>query len=231
MASTYTTNGGIEKIEPGTQSGAWGATTNTNFDIIDRVTNGVGTIDLSSSGAAHTLTTSDGALSDGMYKVLILSGATEACTITIAPNDAQKLYFVDNNSGYNCTFSQGSGANVTINNGNTGVIFCDGAGSSAAVTAIASDLSNILVSTNNLSDVANAGTARTNLGLAIGTNVLAYDANLQSFVTAFTLPTSDGSGNQVLSTNGSGTISFSDPGATVAQAKGFAVAFSIVFGS
>ena len=53
-------------------------------------------------------------------------------------------------------------------------------------------------------------TARTNLGLAIGTDVLAYDANLQSFVTTFTLPTSDGNANQVLQTNGSGTLSFVD---------------------
>jgi hypothetical protein len=35
-----------------------------------------------------------------------------------------------------------------------------------------------LVAANNLSDVANASTARSNLGLAIGTNVQAYDADL-----------------------------------------------------
>tara|TARA_R100000231_G_scaffold41006_1_gene35773 strand:+ start:4694 stop:6106 length:1413 start_codon:yes stop_codon:yes gene_type:complete len=136
MPSTYTTNGGIEKIATGEQSGTWGTTTNLNFDIIDRLHSGVGTIDLSSSGAAHTLTTTDGTLSDGMYKVLVLSGATQACTITVSPNDAQKLYFVDNNSGQDCTFSQGSGANVTIGNGKTGIIFCNGAGSGAAVNQI-----------------------------------------------------------------------------------------------
>lgn len=37
-----------------------------------------------------------------------------------------------------------------------------------------------LLSTNNLSDVASAATSRTNLGLQIGTNVQAYDANIVS---------------------------------------------------
>ena len=65
---------------------------------------------------------------------------------------------------------------------------------------------------NNLSDLANAGTARTNLGVAIGTDVQAYDSNLTSFVGTFTLPTSDGTANQVLTTNGSGTLSLADAG-------------------
>jgi len=226
MPSTYTANGGIEKIATGEQSGTWGDTTNTNFDILDRITNGVGTINLSASGAAHTLTTTDGALSDGMYKVLVLTSATQDCTITVAPNTAQKIYFVDNNSGFNCTFTQGTGTDVTISNGETSIIYCDGGGSAGAVTAIAEDLSNLLVSTNNLSDVASASSSRTNLGVAIGSDVLAYDANLQSFVNTFTLPTSDGTNTQALTTNGSGTLGFSD-----VTTKGFVVGMSIVFGA
>lgn len=140
MPSTWTANNAIEKIADGEKTDTWGQITNRNFDILDRAASGVGTIDLSSSAAAHTLYTTDGtvgdALTDGMYKVLILSGATQACTITISPNDADKLYFVDNNSGYDCTFSQGSGSNVTIANGTTGILYANGAGSGAAVTPI-----------------------------------------------------------------------------------------------
>ena len=47
MASSYTSNNGIEKPNPGEQTGTWGATLNTNFDIIDRVLSGVGSISLS----------------------------------------------------------------------------------------------------------------------------------------------------------------------------------------
>ena len=56
MASTYTVNSGIELIANGEQSGTWGSTTNTNLQIIDRLTNGVGNITL--SGTTHTLTVS-----------------------------------------------------------------------------------------------------------------------------------------------------------------------------
>jgi hypothetical protein len=227
MASTYTVNSGIELIANGEQSGTWGDTTNVNLQIIDRLTNGVG--DISLSGTTHTLTTTDGSLSDGQYKVLVFGGSPSGTnTVTVSPNDQEKLFFVKNNSGQSVIISQGSGANVTVPNGESAVIYCDGAGSGAAVVNLSAtfDLTTFLESANNLSDLANASTARTNLGVAVGSDVLAYDANLQSFVTALTLPTSDGTSGQALVTNGSGTVSFGDAGIST----GKAIAMAIVFG-
>ena len=153
MGSTYTDNGGIEKIGLGEQAGAWGTTTNNNFDIIDRLVNGVGTITL--SGTTHTLTTSDGSLSDGMFKVLVLGGSPSGTnTITIEPNNADKLYFVKNSSGQSAIIKQGSGATVTIANGGDAVVFADGAGSGAAVTEIKPGTADASVLTATIADSA-----------------------------------------------------------------------------
>ena len=166
MPSTYTTNGGIEKIATGEQSGSWGDTTNLNFDIIDRITNGVGTITL--SGTSSNLQTSDGALSDGQYKALILTGSPSGThTITVLPNDAQKIYFVNNTTSQSVIFDQGSGSNVTIPANTSDIIYCDGGGASGAVVSLIDDvdLTGYMQSANNLSDVSSAATSLVNLGL------------------------------------------------------------------
>ena len=139
MPSTYTANNGIEKIGTGEQSGTWGSTTNTNFDIIDRAINGVGTISL--SGTSHTLTTSDGTASDGHFKVLVLGGSpTGTNTVTITPNDQDKLYFVHNTTGQTATFTQGSGSNASVLAGASGIIYADGAGAGAACVNLSDQL-------------------------------------------------------------------------------------------
>ena len=133
--ATYTTNGGIKKIATGDESGTWGTSTNTNFDIIDRLTNGVVSITL--TGATETVTTSDGTVSDGMSKVLVFGGTPGvAVTVTIAPNDAQKVYFIKNDCGQTVTISQGSGSTVDILDGSSSIVYCDGAGAGAAVVEI-----------------------------------------------------------------------------------------------
>jgi hypothetical protein len=207
MASTYTVNTGIELITNGEQSGTWGDTTNTNLEIIDRLTNGVG--DITITGTTHTLTTSDGALSDGQYKVLVFGGTPSGTnTVTISPNDQEKLYFIVNNSGESIILTQGSGTTVTVATGATDIVYADGGGAGANVASLGADLSNVLTTAS------------------IGTTVLAYDSNLQTFVTAFTLPSADGTSGQALVTDGSGTISFGDAGIGF----GKAVAAALIFG-
>lgn len=139
MASTYTSNSGIQKPGSGEQAGAWGSTVNTNFDIIDRSLSGVGTITL--AGTTHTLTTTDGALSDGHYKALILGGTpTGTNTITISPNDQEKIYLVNNTTSQSVVFTQGTGGNVTIVAGASAWIYANGAGAGAQVRVLPSDL-------------------------------------------------------------------------------------------
>ena len=139
MPSTYTTNGGLELPANGEQSATWGSTVNTNMSIVDRLTNGVGSISL--SGTTHTLTTSNGTLSGGQFNTLLLGGSpTGTNTVTVTPNNGQHVYTVLNSSGHSAIFSQGSGANVTIPNGSHKIIYCDGAGSGASVVDITSNL-------------------------------------------------------------------------------------------
>ena len=133
MASLYTDNTGIEKPGSGEQSGTWGTTTNTNFDIIDDALNGVISIALTGN---KTVTTNDGATGEGTHKVLVFTGSlSSGATITIDPNTAEKVYLVYNTAGQTLTFTQGSGGNASVLNGTFAWIYADGEGASAKVTA------------------------------------------------------------------------------------------------
>ncbi len=140
MASTYTSNTGIEKIGSGEQAGTWGTTTNTNFDIIDDALNGVLTLTISGN---TTLTTDDGTVSNGHHKVLLLTGTPSgAFNLTIDPNDQQKWYFISNNTGQTATILQGGGSGTTVSmaTGTSAIVYADGTGSNANVGNISTDV-------------------------------------------------------------------------------------------
>ena len=206
MASTYTDNTGIEKPGPGEQSGSWGTTTNTNFDIIDRSLNGVGNITL--IGTTHTLSTSDGSLSDGHYRALILGGTpTGTNTITITPTDQEKVYLVFNNSGQTAVFTQGSGGNATVSNGATAWIYANGGGASAQVRAVPSDViddstpqlgGNLDVNGNSIVSVSN------------GDISITPDGTGDVILDGLKYPQADGNAGEFLTTDGAGQLSFAD---------------------
>jgi hypothetical protein len=152
MASTYTTGFGIEKIGTGEQAGAWGTTTNHNADILDRIASYKA---VALSGTTHTLTVREASpgsgtenLQDGMYRVIKFTGALGANnTVTIAPNTSPAYFIIENattdsgSSGpYSVILTQGSGANVTVQNGKNAIIYCDGAGAGAVVYDALADL-------------------------------------------------------------------------------------------
>ena len=196
MASTYTSNLGVEKIGAGEQAGTWGTTTNNNLDILDRAINGVGAITL--SGTSHTLTTSDGTLSDGGFKVLVLGGSPSGTnTITISPNDQDKVYIVQNGTSQTATFTQGSGGNVSVAAGSKKIIFADGAGSGAAVTDVtdALDVATLrlggtaITSTAAELNLMDGGTSAGTTAVAAGDGIVTNDGGTMRQTTAATFST------------------------------------------
>jgi len=147
MASSYTTNLGIEKPATGEQSGTWGNTTNNNLEIIDRALNGVVSLTITGN---KLVTTSDGSLSDGQYKILLLTGSPGSqFNLHLDPNDQQKWFFIKNSTNAiakvrqgpaDADASDGSGTTVSIASGTSAIVFADGTGSNSNVSSIPTDL-------------------------------------------------------------------------------------------
>ena len=140
MPSTFSPNLGLELIATGENAGTWGDVTNINLRALDDAIDGVVNITVGSGG--YTVTTDNTpAMSEGRSKVLSFGGpAGDNATIAIAPNDAEKWYYVRNNTDKPLTFSQGSGSVYVLAAGYCAVIHCDGAGTGASVTGTLSSI-------------------------------------------------------------------------------------------
>ena len=125
MPSTYTTSLKIQQIANGEQSGIWGTTTNTNWNLIEQAVTGVQTITM--INADYTLTDLNGALDEARNAIIIATGALSASYQIIAPL-APKLYMVVNNTtnGFDITVGGSSGTTVTVPNGYAVSMYCDG---------------------------------------------------------------------------------------------------------
>ena len=97
MASTYTTNLGIEKIGTGEQSGTLGDTTNTNFDILTKRLTGLSQsrFRLRKLWISNSLPITDGASSNGRNKFIeFVDGGDLGGTayVQLTPNDAKIVH-------------------------------------------------------------------------------------------------------------------------------------------
>ena len=131
--SSYDNDLRLEEIVTGAQSGTWGDTTNVNLKLIaEAFSYGTEAI----SGTTHNTTIANGVSDPGRSMYLKYTGSlSSACTISLLPNTVSKVWIIENatSGSQNIIISQGSGANITISNGSTKVIYTDGAGSGAAV--------------------------------------------------------------------------------------------------
>ena len=139
MASTYTTSLKIQQIGAGEQSGVWGTTTNTNWNLIEQAVAGVQTITMSNSD--YTLSNLNGVSDEARNMALVVTGTNSAIRKVVAPLNQPKFYIVSNQTtgGYAITIGASSGTYITIPNGVTAQVYTDGTNFYSAQTGSAGD--------------------------------------------------------------------------------------------
>jgi hypothetical protein len=217
MASTYTTNLGIEKIATGEQSGTWGSTTNTNLDLIDQAVNGIVQITVAatgSTGSPNALTITNGSASDGRNKFIDFYSPTDlggTVYYQLDPNDAEKIAFVRNSLGGGQTLVLFQGTynasnDVEVPNGVDMLVKFDGTGASATVTNVFEKLQVNALSVND-GNITNVGDIALDSISADGTQI---DIDItDNTASAFTI--SEGANNyiEITTTDGSELITVS----------------------
>ena len=214
MPSTYTTNNGIEKIGTGEQSGTWGDTTNLNFDILDQALDGLVTItatDTGSSGSPNTLPITDGTLSDGRNRLIIITDGGDlggSVYYQLTPADAEKIVFLRNSlsGSQDLILFQGTynaARDLIVPAGKDVIVKFSGTGTSTAVVApVFADLS-LDAATIASADI-NGGTID---GVTIGVTSVATVINVDNLkLDGNTLSSTDTNGNVVLAPNGDGDV-------------------------
>ena len=237
MASTFS-NLGLNLQATGENSGTWGAITNVNLQDIDNAIAGVVTITLTGNTTlAFTTNSSSTTYTDeaGRNKTIILSGALSATTVTVTVPNIEKDYVFINNSGGTATISAGGSTTVSIGTGSKNYVIVDPSTTSviSAVPAANPGGSNTFVQYNNSNSFGGSSTFTFD-----GTTVTIVNATFSStanlltqselrfqdtsggqyvglrasttVATSFTLnlPTTSGTANQVIQTDGSGNLSF-----------------------
>ena len=125
MASSYSNSLKIQLMANGEDSGTWGTNTNTNWNLIEQAVSGIVTIPM--SNANYTMSNLNGVSDEARNMVLNVTGTNSAIYQVIAPL-VSKFYIVSNNTsgGYAITVGASTGSVVTIPNGITAQVYCDG---------------------------------------------------------------------------------------------------------
>ena len=134
MPSSYSPSLRIELPGSGEQSGVWGTTTNNNLGtLLEQSIAGVQAITM--TDANYTLSNYNGVSDEARKAVLVVSGTNAAVRDIIAPL-VPKVYTIKNNTtgGFAINIRAPSGSSVSIPNGVTSSVYCDGTNFNLALT-------------------------------------------------------------------------------------------------
>ena len=123
MAS-YTTSLRLVQPATGEYSGTWGTQVNNGLTaLVD--TSVAGTATITMTAANYTLSSNNGATDEARAMFLSLGGTPGASYQVICPA-VSKLYFVTNNTGFAQTVKTPSGTGISVPNGASMTLRCDG---------------------------------------------------------------------------------------------------------
>jgi hypothetical protein len=226
MASTYN-DLGIELMATGENAGTWGTKTNTNLDIIQQAVAGYVAQAVTDSGTT-TLAITDGSTSTSVARnmVIKLTGALTGTSTVTVPDSVEKLYIVENatTGSQTVTFKTVSGTGVNFTSTGYKFLFSDGTNINEIALASPPGGSDTQIQFNNSGSFggsANLVWDGTNLNIGATGEARFQDTTGGQYVglkaagtvaSSYTLvlPTATGTVDQVIKTDGSGNLSFTD---------------------
>ena len=191
MASTYTPSLKIELMATGDQVNDWGTTTNSNLENgLEQAIVGRGVVEYTSD-ANKTITLTESNSSQDARNLFLYVDTDMSTTLTatrdlIVPT-IEKTYIVHNDTAgsQSIRVKTSGGTGITIPNGKKVLLYVNGVDVIEQLNYLTSAEIGTLTFTSPVpiasggTNATSASAARTSLGLAIGTNVQAYNAGLQ----------------------------------------------------
>ena len=226
MPSSYSTDLKLELMVTGENAGTWGDITNTNLNILQQAIAGYSSIALNATTGA-TLTFSNGIQSDGKNAVINLTGTITGNVTVTVPDGIEKTYIIKNSTSgaYTVQIKTTSGTGPTFATTDKGFKLVYANGTDVVDVSLSSPPGGSTTQVQfNSGGTAFGGSSNftwdgTNVQIGSQGDLRLGDSDNSNYVAlhapstiasnyTLTLPTSTGTANQVLQTDGSGNLSF-----------------------